>query len=70
MTQASDGTRERYQYVTPATLPCDFLCWEMQLLSVSVQRGNAAMHRRSGLVVSCELGMRYDAGFAIPVVMS
>ena len=63
MTQASDGTRERYQSVTPATLPCDFLCWEMQLLWVSVQRG-------SGLVVSCELGMRYDAGFAIPVVMS
>ena len=61
----------------------------MQLLSVTVQRGNAEMYRRhfvfplcgfslslfcnyrrSGLVISREQGLRYDAGFAVPVLMS
>ena len=42
-----------------------FVCWAMQLLSVTVQRGNAKMHRRSGLVISCEQGLRYDAGRAV-----
>ena len=32
----------------------DFLCWAMQLLSVSLQKGNAAMYRKSGLVISRE----------------
>ena len=44
--------------------------WAMQLLSVPVQRGNAEMYRRSGLVVSREQGLCYDAGFAVPVLMS
>ena len=44
--------------------------WAMQLLSVTVQRGNAEMYRRSGLVISREQGLRYDAGFAVPVLMS
>ena len=47
-----------------------FVRWAMQLLSVTVQRGNAEMYRRSGLVISREQGLRYDAGFALPVLMS
>ena len=43
--------------------------WAMQLLSVTVQRGNAEMYRRSGLI-SREQGLQYDAGFAVPVLMS
>ena len=43
-----------------------FVHWAMQLLSVTVQWGN----RRSGLVISREQGLRYDAGFAVPVLMS
>ena len=38
--------------------------------SPTVQRGNAKMYRRSGLVISREQGLRYDAGFAVPVLMS
>ena len=45
--------------------------WAMQLLSVTMQRGNAAMYRRNGLIISLEQGLRYDidAGFAVPVLM-
>ena len=46
------------------------VCWAMQLLSVTVQRGNAEMYRRSGLVISREQGLRSDAGFAVPLLMS
>ena len=46
------------------------LRWAMQLLSVTLQRGNAEMYRRSGLVISRERSLRYDAGFAVPVLMS
>ena len=28
------------------------------------------MYRRSGLVISREQGLRYDAGFAVPALMS
>ena len=42
----------------------------MQLLSVKVQRGNAEMYRRSGLIISREQGLHYDAGFAVPLLMS
>ena len=28
------------------------------------------LYRRSGLVISREQGLRYDAGFAVPVLMS
>ena len=35
-----------------------FVRWTMQLLSVTVQRGNAEMYRRSGLVISREQGLR------------
>ena len=35
-----------------------------------LQRGNAEMYRRSGRVISREQGLRYDAGFAVPVLMS
>ena len=49
-----------------------FVRWAMKLLSVTVQRGNAEMYvdRRSGLIISREQGLRYDAGFAVPVLMS
>ena len=47
-----------------------FVRWAMQLLSVTVQRGNAEMYRRGGLVISREQGLGYDAGFAWPVLMS
>ena len=33
-----------------------FVRWAMQLLSVTVQRGNAEMYRLSGLVISREQG--------------
>ena len=41
--------------------------WAMHLLSVTVQRGNAEMYRRSGLIIS---RLRYDAGFAVPALMA
>ena len=47
-----------------------FMRWAMQLLSVTVQRGNTEMYRRSGLIISREQGWRYDPGFAVPVLMS
>ena len=47
-----------------------FVRLAMQLLSVTVQRGKAEMYRRSGLVISREQDFRYDAGFAVPVLMS
>ena len=47
-----------------------FVRWAMQLLSGTVQRGNAETFRRSGLIISREQGVRYDAGFAAPVLMS
>ena len=34
------------------------------------RRCSAEMYRRSGLVISREQGLRYDAGFAVPVLMS
>ena len=47
-----------------------FVRRSMQLLSVTVQRGNAEMFRRSGLVISREQGLCYEAGFAVPLLMS
>ena len=37
---------------------------------VRVYCEDAEMYRRSGLVISREQGLRYDAGFAVPVLMS
>ena len=45
-----------------------FVRWAMQLLSMLVQGGNADMYHRNGLFIPCEQGMRYDAGFAVPVL--
>ena len=42
--------------------------WAMQLLSVTVQRGNAEMYA-GVVIISREQGLRYDAGFAVPVLM-
>ena len=39
-------------------------------LATEFLRGNTEMYRRSGLVISREQGLRYDAGFAVPVLMS
>ena len=47
-----------------------YVRWAMQLLSVTVQRGNAEMYRRSGQVNSREQGLRNDIGFIVPVLMS
>ena len=46
-----------------------FVRWAMQLLAVKVQRGNAEMFRRAGLIISREEDLRYDAGFAVTVLM-
>ena len=47
-----------------------FVRWAMQLLSVTVQQENAEMYRRSGLIISREQGLRCDAAFAVPVLIS
>ena len=46
-----------------------FVRWAMQLLSVTVQRGNAKIYRRSGPVISCEQDLHFDVGFAVPALM-
>ena len=45
-------------------------CAHMQLLSVTVQRGDAEIYHQSGLTILQEQGLRYNAGFAMPVLMS
>ena len=47
-----------------------FVRWAMQLLPVTVQREETEMYRRSGLSSLREQGLRYDAGVAMPVLMS
>ena len=47
-----------------------FVRWEMQLLSVSDQRGHAEIYRRSGLVIWRYQGLRSNSGFAVAVLMS
>ena len=38
---------------------------------INKNRGvHAEMYHQSGLVISREQGLRYDAGFAVPVLMS
>ena len=44
--------------------------WAMQLLLVTVQRGTAEMYHRSGLIISREQDLRYNAGTAVPVQIS
>ena len=39
-----------------------FVQWAMRILSVSLQKGNVEMYRKSGLVISREQGLRYEAG--------
>ena len=46
-----------------------FVLGPMQLLSVTVKRRNAEMYRQSVVIISQEQGLRYDAGFAVPVLM-
>ena len=47
----------------------EFVRWVLQPLSASVPRGNAEMYRQSVLVVSREEGVRYAAGFTVPVLI-
>ena len=47
-----------------------FVRCAMQLLSVTVQRRSAKMHRRSGQGISREQGLRYVACFVAPVLMA
>ena len=42
--------------------------WKMSTLRCRERTGKE--YRRSGLVISREQGLRYDAGFAVPVLMS
>ena len=42
--------------------------WVMQLLSVAVQKVNAEMYRKSGIVISRDQGRHYDAGLDVPVL--
>ena len=63
-------TRQGTRDAAKPTCTCTTASWAMQLLSVTLQRGNAEMYRRSGLVISREQRLRYDAGFAVPVLMS
>ena len=48
---------------------CAFVHRAMQLLTVTVQRGNAEMYHRSGLVISREHALRSGAGSLAPVFM-
>ena len=43
--------------------------WAINLLSVSVHRGNAELYCRSGMVISCKQDKRYDADSALPTIM-
>ena len=47
-----------------------FVRWPMQLVSVTVQRGNAEIYCWSGLVMSRDQGVLHDAGFEVSVLMS
>ena len=42
-----------------------FVRWAMQLLSVTVQRGNTEVYRRRGLIISLEPGLRYAIGLPV-----
>ena len=44
-----------------------FLRWAMQLLSVSLQKGNAETYCKSELVISREQGVKYEVGTDVPV---
>ena len=57
--------RSQFVQWTAVKYPATHTCATCDIL----QRGSAEMYRRSGLVMSCEQGMRYDAGFASPVLM-
>ena len=48
---------------------CIRVLWVILLQSVSVQKGDKLICCQSGLVSHCDQVMRYDAGFALPVLM-
>ena len=45
-----------------------FTRWAMRVLSVALQKGNAFMYRKSGLVISREQGVHYEPGLEVPVL--
>ena len=45
-----------------------FMRWGMQVLSVSLQKGNADMYRAFGVHISREQGSRFDPGCDVPVL--
>ena len=47
-----------------------FMRWALQVMSVALQKGNADMYRRFGVVLSREEGVRYDPGYDIAVLQS
>ena len=48
---------------------CGFVRWAMQLLSMTVQRENAEMYRRSALITSREQWLPFDAHLASGDIM-
>ena len=55
----------RLRDIRERRIPRDvYVRWVVHLLSVTVQRGHAEMYRRSGLVISRQHGLRYDAGLS------
>lgn len=47
-----------------------FTRWALQVLSVTLQKGNAEMYRRFGVVIAREEGIRFDTGYEVPVLQS
>ena len=47
-----------------------FTRWALQVLSVTLQKGNAEMYRRFGVVIAREEGVRFDTGYDVPVLQS
>ena len=45
-----------------------FTRWAHQILSVTLQKGNAEMYRRFGVVIAREEGVRFDPGYEVPVL--
>ena len=76
-------TQESFPVIMRQVLSCEgefMQGWSPPFVAVyTAARANVAgstltlppeMYRRSGLVISREQGLRYDAGFAVPVLMS
>ena len=67
---ALHGTARQHRRLGRPHLQGGLRRWAMQLLSVSLQKGNAEKYRKSGLVISCEQpeGVKHEAGMDVPVL--